>query len=66
MARDVVLVDTNVLLRWVQRHDPAYPLVSEAIDRLFRSGAVLYYTSQNLGEFWNTLTRVLIDLTRPL
>jgi len=52
-----LLVDSNVLLRWAQRSDPAYLAVRQAFDLLVRSGTVLYYTSQNLAEFWNTLTR---------
>jgi hypothetical protein len=57
MAGDVFLVDTNVLIRWVQPHDPSYQVVETALHQLVRSHAVLYYTSQNLGEFWNALTR---------
>jgi hypothetical protein len=57
MAANAFLVDTNVLIRWVQQQDAAYPVVCGAISQLLQSDAVLYYTSQNLGEFWNTLTR---------
>ena len=57
MIADAFLVDTNVLIRWVQRQDAAYPVICEAIKRLLESKTALYYTSQNLGEFWNTLTR---------
>ena len=57
MNQGSLLVDSNVLLRWAQRSDPAYLAVRQAFDLLVRSGTVLYYTSQNLAEFWNTLTR---------
>jgi len=57
MAQDVFLVDSNILIRWVQPHDPSYPVVDAALNHLVRSHAELYYTSQNLGEFWNALTR---------
>jgi predicted nucleic acid-binding protein len=57
MPSDVFLVDSNVLIRWAQLHDPNHSVVSRALNRLVQSHAVLYYTSQNLGEFWNTVTR---------
>jgi len=57
MAGDVFLVDTNILIRSVQPHDPGYPFVDASLSRLVQSNAELYYTSQNLGEFWNSLTR---------
>jgi len=57
MTGDSWLLDTNVLLRWVQHEDPEAPIVEAALDRLILWGANLYYTSQNLGEFWNAMTR---------
>ncbi|MGA2572320.1 MAG: PIN domain-containing protein [Terracidiphilus sp.] len=57
MAGELVLVDSNVLIRWLQPRDPAFPAIEASITQFARSGAVLCYTSQNLGEFWNVLTR---------
>jgi|SRR5580700_2658051 predicted nucleic acid-binding protein len=57
MAGGRYLVDTNVLIRWVRREAPEYSLVNESIQKLAQSLAVPCYTSQNLGEFWNVLTR---------
>ena len=54
-----ILLDSNILIRWLEFGDPLQPLVDRAVDSLIRSGAVLCYTSQNLGEFWNVLTRPL-------
>jgi predicted nucleic acid-binding protein len=54
-----LLVDTNVLLRWVKPDDRDYPLVVSAIDRTLQRGVVPCYTSQNVAEFWNTCTRPL-------
>ena len=51
------LVDSNVLLRWVQPNHRDYPAIVSAIELLLRRGAVLCYTSQNVAEFWNTGTR---------
>src|SRR6516162_5592906 len=57
MPQGSYLLDTNVLLRWVQPNDPDYPLVTSAFDSLVSQRAELCYTSQNLAEFWNTCTR---------
>jgi len=51
------LVDTNILLRLVQPDSPQYGVIRECTDRLWASGAELFYTSQNLAEFWNVCTR---------
>jgi predicted nucleic acid-binding protein len=51
------LLDSNILIRWVQPADPDYAIVESALDALARDGAILCYTSQNLAEFWNACTR---------
>jgi hypothetical protein len=57
MAREPYLIDSNVLIRWVQTADPGFQAADAALDRLILSDADLCYTSQNLGEFWNAMTR---------
>ena len=57
MARSGYLLDSNILIRWVQQNDPEHALVQASLYRLVSSGTDLHYTSQNLGEFWNALTR---------
>jgi predicted nucleic acid-binding protein len=57
MAGELYLVDTNILIRWVQPGVPDFELVRRAIQRLEDSNDIPCYTSQNLGEFWNVLTR---------
>src|SRR6185312_918410 len=57
MAEALYLVDSNILIRWVQPADPDYPIVERALDSLVKSGAILCYTSQNLAEFRNASTR---------
>jgi predicted nucleic acid-binding protein len=57
MTGNLWLLDTNVLIRWVQHDDPEAPFVEAALDQLMLSKDDLCYTSQNLGEFWNTMTR---------
>src|ERR1700732_2216424 len=57
MAISPCLLDINILLRWIKPDDRDYVLVRTAIERLLEEATVLCYTSQNLGEFWNTCTR---------
>lgn len=59
MAEALCLVDSNILIRWVQPADPDYALLESALASLVKSGAILCYASQNLGEFWNASTRPL-------
>jgi predicted nucleic acid-binding protein len=57
MAGELFLIDSNILIRWVQHESPDFRTVDASIKQLSRSGATPCYTSQNLGEFWNVLTR---------
>lgn len=59
MADSHCLLDTNILLRWVKPDDRDYAIVISAIETMLTASVVLCYTSQNLGEFWNTCTRPL-------
>ena len=51
------LADTNILLRFIAPTDPNHGLVKDVIYTLLTSGEEVFYTSQNLGEFWNVCTR---------
>ena len=53
------LGDTNILLRLVKQDDAAYAVARSAVERLWLGGDQLFYTSQNLAEFWNTCTRTI-------
>ena len=57
MAGDLYLVDTNILIRWLQPGGLDFELVQHAIQRLEDTNNIPCYTSQNLGEFWNFPTR---------
>jgi predicted nucleic acid-binding protein len=57
MADSAFLLDSNILIRWVERTDADYALVRSALDSLSKRGDALCYTSQNLAEFWNACTR---------
>jgi predicted nucleic acid-binding protein len=52
-----VLVDTNVLLRRVQPSHPSHGVAVESIARLLAAGEAVYFTLQNIAEFWNVATR---------
>jgi len=51
------LVDTNVLLRRTQPDHPSHRAAVESVARLLGGGEPLYFTFQNIAEFWNVATR---------
>jgi predicted nucleic acid-binding protein len=53
----VVLLDTGILLRLVDRNDPLHPPVRAAVRTLKIRGETLAMTTQNIAEFWNVCTR---------
>jgi predicted nucleic acid-binding protein len=57
MAGIQYLIASNVLIRWVQPDDPGFAAATASIEKLELSHDVPCYVSQNLGEFWNVLTR---------
>jgi len=57
MAGELYLIDSNVLIRWVQPGDPGFAVAEASIESLERTRDVACYVSQNLGELWNALTR---------
>jgi predicted nucleic acid-binding protein len=57
VAAPAHLVDSNILLRIARRDDPDHAIVDAALSRLAEGGAILYYTHQNIAEFWNVATR---------
>jgi predicted nucleic acid-binding protein len=52
-----VLVDTNVLLRAVQRQHPACRIAINALKTLRQQSDILCVSPQNVAEFWNVCTR---------
>jgi predicted nucleic acid-binding protein len=52
-----VLVDTNVLLRLVERSAPEHGVVLAAIEKLAARGTTLVLAPQVLVEFWVVATR---------
>lgn len=52
-----ILLDTNVVLRWLERGAPEHAVVVEAIRRLTSRGTQLVLAPQVLIEFWVVATR---------
>jgi predicted nucleic acid-binding protein len=52
-----VLVDTNVLLRRIQPDHVHHALAIDSVARLIATGEEVYFTLQNISEFWNVMTR---------
>jgi predicted nucleic acid-binding protein len=55
----LILVDTNIVLRYARATDPTFAMVDTAINTLHASGEVLCMVPQNIYEFWATATRPL-------
>jgi len=49
------LADTNILLRFLLRHDPAYPTIRQAVRILKTRREQVVTTSQNIAEFLECL-----------
>ncbi len=52
-----VLVDTNVLLRWIEHHDSDHLIAIASVKLLRQRGLPMYVATQNLIEFWAVATR---------
>jgi predicted nucleic acid-binding protein len=52
-----ILADTNILLRRTQPDHPSHMLAVESVAQLLATGEPVYFTLQNMSEFWNVATR---------
>jgi predicted nucleic acid-binding protein len=52
-----VLIDTNVLLRRIQSNHEHHAVALASVARLLADGETVYFTAQNISEFWNVVTR---------
>jgi len=52
-----VLVDTNVLLRRIQPDHAHHAPAIGSVKQLLAAGEQVYFTWQNISEFWNVTTR---------
>jgi predicted nucleic acid-binding protein len=53
----IVLLDTGILLRLVERNDPLHGSVRAAVRAIKARGDSLSTSAQNIAEFWNVCTR---------
>jgi predicted nucleic acid-binding protein len=51
-----VLVDTNVLLRRTQPNHEHHVVAMESVARLLAANETVFFTPQNISEFWNVVT----------
>src|ERR1039457_680365 len=54
-----ILVDTNVLVRSVERAHPFMRIARDSLRHLYEEAHELCVTPQNVSEFWNVCTRPL-------
>ena len=52
-----ILADTNILLRRTQPDHPSHVMAVESVAGLLAAGEIVYFTLQNISEFWNVATR---------
>jgi predicted nucleic acid-binding protein len=52
-----ILVDTNILLWRTQPDHSSHTLAVESVAILLAAGDSVYFTLQNMSEFWNVATR---------
>ncbi len=52
-----ILVDTNILVRSVERRHPLMRAARQALRSLTQQGNELCVAAQNIAEFWNVCTR---------
>jgi predicted nucleic acid-binding protein len=52
-----LLVDTNILVRSAQPTHPLHEAARNAVSNLLDADRPLYFTLQNICEFWNVATR---------
>jgi predicted nucleic acid-binding protein len=53
----LIVLDTNVLLRYARTTDPSFATVDAAINALHAAGELLCVVPQNVYEFWAAATR---------
>jgi len=52
-----ILADTNILLRRTQPDHPSHTLAVESVAKLLATPEPVYFTLQNISEFWSVATR---------
>src|SRR5437588_10486007 len=52
-----VLLDTGILLRFVDEKDSQHTIIRTVVEMLSERGEELWITTQNIAELWNVATR---------
>lgn len=53
----MILLDTNIAIRFARRTDPAHPTIRAVIQHFLTAGEVLCIVPQNIYEYWVVATR---------
>ena len=53
------LIDTNVLVGWINPHTPSHPVAVAAIEKISLRSDIACYAPQNLVELWRVSTRAI-------
>src|SRR5258708_5844088 len=53
----LILIDTGILLRLLDRNDPQHALIRQALRLLRGRGDTFALSAQNAAEFWNVCSR---------
>jgi predicted nucleic acid-binding protein len=56
----LILLDTNILLRYARVADPHFPTIDAAVRALHANGEVLCFVPQNVYGFWAVATRPIV------
>jgi predicted nucleic acid-binding protein len=56
-----ILADTNILLRRTQPDHPSHRVAVESVATLLAAAEPVYFTLQNISEFWNVATRPVVN-----
>ena len=57
----MILIDSNILVRYANFNDPLYSNVDQLINRLFAQGEQLCIVPQNIYEFWSVASRPIAN-----
>ncbi len=57
----MILIDSNILVRYANLNDPLYSHVDQLINRLFAHGEQLCIVPQNIYEFWSVASRPIAN-----
>lgn len=57
----MILIDSNILVRYANRNDPQFAQVDLLIHKLYSEGTQICIVPQNIYEFWVVATRPIVN-----